>query len=152
MQNNKYIFYITLIIWLLIDLITKFFANIYFQKKINIFWDFVYFKYIENPGIAFSISIPFLILKTITIFLIILIFYYYNSERKKSCNKMLIDISFWLILSWAIWNAIWRIFNESVIDFIWIKYFSIFNIADSFIVIWMFLYILYLYSPYNKES
>lgn len=146
MNNKKKFFYITLVVWLIIDLYSKYLANIYFKEKINIFSDLIYLKYVENPWIAFSIKIPFLILKIITISLIICIFYYYNSERKKSNNKKWLDISFWLVLSWAIWNAFWRIFNENVIDFIWIKYFSIFNFADSFIVIWIFLYMYLLYN------
>jgi len=139
------IFYIILIIWVFIDLITKNLANIYLQNKINILWDFLYFQFILNPWIAFWIEVYSLLLKVITISLIILIFYYYKSERKKINNKKLLDISFWLILSWAIWNAIERIFNSQVIDFIWVKYFSIFNIADSFITIGAIIYIYTLY-------
>lgn len=138
------IFYIIFIIWLILDLITKNLANIYLQNKINILWDFLYFQFILNPWIAFWIKVYSLLLKVITISLIILIFYYYKSERKKINNKKLLDISFWLILSWAIWNAIERIFNSNVIDFIWVKYFSIFNLADSFITIGAILYI-YIY-------
>ena len=138
---KNYIFHVTLIIWLFLDLFTKYLANIYFNEKINILWDFLFLTYVENPWIAFSIKIPFLFLKIITISLIILIFYYYKTERKQINKKLLFDISFWLILSWAIWNGIWRIFNENVVDFIWVKYFSIFNLADSFITIWVFIYI-----------
>ena len=139
------IFYIILIIWVSIDLITKNLANTYLQDRINILWDFLYFQFILNPWIAFWIEIYSLLLKVITISLIILIFYYYKTERKKIKYKKLLDISFWLILSWAIWNAIERIFNSQVIDFIWVKYFSIFNIADSFITIGAIIYIYTLY-------
>lgn len=132
------IFYFTIIFWVCIDLISKYLAKIYLQEKIDIFWDFLFFKYIENPWIAFSIQIPFL--KIITFILIFWIFYYYFKEEKKKNDKF-IDFSFWFILAWAIWNWIERIFNSFVIDFIWVKFFSIFNLADSFIFIWAFIYL-----------
>jgi signal peptidase II len=139
------IFYTTLFLWIIIDILTKNLAFIYLQNKINIFWDYIYLKFIYNPWIAFWIEIYPAILKIITISLIILIFYYYKKEKKNIKNNKLLDFSFWLILAWAIWNAIERILNSNVIDFIWIKYFSIFNIADSFITIWAILYIYILY-------
>jgi signal peptidase II len=144
MLIKKYIFQITIIIWIILDLLTKYLSNIYFQKKINIIGDFLYFKYVLNNWIAFSIKLNQFLLKIITISLIIWFFYYYLREEKKKRN-LYIDFSFWLILAWAIWNAIERITKENVIDFIWVKYFSVFNVADSFITIWAILYIITLY-------
>lgn len=138
-------FYIILFSWIIIDLFTKNLAIIYLQEKINILWDFIYFQFILNPWIAFWIEIYPLLLKVITISLIILIFYYYKRERKELKNKKILDISFWLILAWAIGNWIERIFNSNVIDFIWVKYFSIFNFADSFITLGAILYMYILY-------
>lgn len=54
----------------------------------------------------------------------------------------MIDFSFWLILSGALANAFGRIYDSYVIDFIWVKYFAIFNIADSLIMIWVILYLI----------
>jgi len=138
-------FYIILSIWIIIDLISKYLASIHLQNKINILWDLIYFKFIKNPWIAFWIEVYPLLLKVITISLIIWIFYYYKYERKTIKNKKLFDISFSLILAWAIGNGIERIINSNVIDFIWVKYFSIFNLADSFISIWAIIYIYILY-------
>ena len=42
---------------------------------------------LENTGIAFSIQLPLLLLKVITIILIIGIFYYYRSEIKTTASK-----------------------------------------------------------------
>ena len=142
-------FYTTLLLWLIIDILSKQIAIIYLQNKINILWDFFYLQFILNPWIAFGIKIPLFILKILTISLIIIIFYYYNNERKKILNKKLFDFSFWLILAWAIWNATERILYSNVVDFIWIKYFSVFNLADSFITIWAIIYIYILYK--NKK-
>jgi len=140
-------FYLILIIWVILDLYSKNLALNYLQNKINILWDFLYLQYVENTGIAFSTQIPFL--KILTIVLIIGIFVYYFKERNNTKNKKLLDLSFWLILAWAIWNAIERIFYWKVVDFLWVKYFSVFNLADSFITIWA---ILYLYLEFRRKN
>lgn len=133
------IFYITIIFWIFIDLLSKYFAKNFLQNEnINILWDFLFLWYVENKWIAFSINIPFL--KIVTIILIFGIFYYYFKEEKNK-NDKIIDLSFWLILAWALWNWYERIVNSFVVDFIWVKYFSVFNLADSFIFIWALLYL-----------
>lgn len=141
-------FYFILIFWIIIDIISKYYAQNFLQNKINIIWDFVYLEYIKNPWIAFGIKIYPILLKIITIILIITIFYYYIKEKNTNKSKFL-DISFWLILSWAIWNAIERIFYSEVVDFIWVKHFAIFNIADSLITIW---WILYIYTMFKNKK
>jgi len=143
-------FFIVLIFWIFFDLLTKKLAFLYLQKKINLIWDFLYLKYIENSWIAFSIQITWL--KYLTIFLIILIFLYYFKERKKIKNKKLLDLSFWLILSWAIGNWIERVFYWKVIDFIWIKYFSVFNFADIFISLWTIIYLIILLWVFDHQK
>jgi len=159
-------FYIIIIIWVVLDLFTKNLAFKYLQEQVSILSDFLYLAYHENTWIAFSMELPFI--KYFTIILIIWIFYYYFLERKQICSPFLLskrkdsgmsyekrkylfllDLSFWLILAWAIWNWIERIFNEKVIDFIWVKYFSVFNLADSFITIWAIIYLYILFK--NKK-
>lgn len=141
-------FYIVLIIWITIDLITKYIAKQELQNTINIIENFLYLQYIENTGIAFSIPIPSFFLKIITIILIFVIFcYYFKEERKK--KNLGIDISFAFILAGAIGNGIERIMRWYVIDFIGIQYFSIFNIADICISWWV---ILYIYINYLKKQ
>lgn len=137
-------FYILTIFLVFLDLFTKYIAKIQFQLSSNILWDFLYFKYVENIWIAFSIWITWILLKVITIVLIIWIFYYYFSEEKKK-NIKLVDLAFAFVLGWAIGNWYERIFNGKVIDFIWVKYFSVFNLADVFITLWVMLYIIYLF-------
>jgi lipoprotein signal peptidase len=167
---TEIILFFTIVIFsIVIDIITKHFASIYLQNQINLLWDFVYFKYTSNNWIAFSINLPFL--KIITLILIFWIFYYYIKENKderlkrkdkntvKQYHSELVseftkthknllkwkDISFGLIIWWAIWNWIGRISSWKVADFIWIKYFAIFNFADIFITIWALIYIIYLF-------
>ena len=143
------LFYLTILSTIILDAITKHLALIFLQEKINILWDFLYLEYILNDWIAFGINIPFL--KIITIILIFWIFYYYikeswklKAESWKSNSSKLLTFSFGLILGWAIWNGIERTFFGEVTDFIGVKYFAIFNLADSFIFIWALLYLIYL--------
>ena len=158
-------FYLIIIIWVILDLFTKNLALKYLQDKINVLWDFLYLQYFENTGVAFSTQIPGL--KYLTIVLIIVIFYYYFEERKKInlplkskevserggiWNLFLLDLSFWLVLAWAIWNWIERVFNWYVIDFIWVKYFSVFNLADSFIFLGVFIYLLLLLWVFDHKK
>jgi len=141
-------FYIIIIIWVFLDLFTKNIAFRYLQDRVDILWDFLFLKYVENIWIAFSIELPFI--KIVTFILIIAIFLYYFYEKKHiKTNKYLLDLSFWLILAWAIWNWYERIFNSKVIDFIWIKYFAVFNLADSFISLWA---IIYLYIIFKNKK
>lgn len=135
-------FYIWIFFLVFIDLFTKFFAknNLLIWKELV--GDFLYLKYVENIWIAFSIPITWITLKILTIIIILVIFWYYFKEDKKK-KEIVIDISYIFILAWAIWNWYERIFNWKVIDFIWIKYFSIFNLADVFIFLWVTIYIIY---------
>lgn len=143
--------YIIIVFLVFIDLITKKIAFWELELPHNIIWDFFYLKYVENPWIAFSIPLTWIILKIITIVFIIAIFYYYFTEEKKK-NNYLVDTSFAFILWWAIGNWYERVFNWKVIDFLWVKYFSVFNLADVFITIWVFLYLLYLFLDYKNKQ
>ncbi|MGE4443448.1 MAG: signal peptidase II [Candidatus Altimarinota bacterium] len=133
-------FYIGIFFLIFIDLFTKFIAknDLIIQK--NLVGDFLYFRYVENIGIAFSLPITGIVLKVLTIILIGVIFWYYYTEEKKK-NLKIIDASFMFVLAGALGNGYERVFNGKVIDFIGVKYFSVFNIADIFITIGVVLYI-----------
>lgn len=132
-------FFILLLVW--IDLLTKYFSKIYLVNKFNIFWDFLFLKFSKNFWIAFSFPLEWLFLKIITLFIVWgIIFYYHKYEENK--NKLLVKLAFIFIIAWGIWNWIERIFIWYVTDFIGVKWFSIFNLADAFLTIWGFLYVL----------
>lgn len=142
-------FYLPLILWIIIDLASKQIASIYLISKISLIWDILYLQYAENSGIAFSITLPFI--KIITPLLILwIVIYYYKYEKLQ--NSKLIDTAFGLILAGAIWNGLERVVNGFVIDFIGVKNFAIFNIADIFINIWVLLYLYYLFTNTPKAS
>ncbi len=141
---KKYLFISTVIVCFFLDLWSKFLANEYLQSRISLLGDFLYLEYTLNSGIAFSIELNQILLKILTISLIIWFFCYYLREERKN-KSVYIDFAFGLILAWALWNAVERVTKENVIDFIWVKYFSVFNLADSFITVGAFLYLIMLY-------
>ncbi len=146
-------FYLISFLSAIFDYISKNISNNYLsENKIYLLWDYLKLELSKNKWIAFSLPIEWLLLKIITIIIIILItFYYLNFEKEK--NKLFIQIWYWLIIWWAVWNAIERIFVWSVTDFISVKYFAIFNFADIFINIWvitLIFSILYYGKQWNK--
>ncbi len=133
------------------DLYSKNLAYNYLQEKINILWDFLFLKYTENTGIAFSLPLEWMALKIITIVLILVITFYFSKYEYNKKNKLL-DFAFWLILWGAIWNGIERIFEWKVIDFLGVKYFSTFNIADSAISIWAIIYLIIIFREERNKK
>jgi len=118
-----------------LDSISKLWAIINFRDgEYILIKDIFSFVYVQNPGIAFSIPLTWIFLKVLTVILIFgIIFYYFYEERQKSSK--LVDISFAMIIAWALWNAYERLLNGYVTDFIAVEYFAIFNLADSYITL-----------------
>lgn len=146
-------FYLFIWIFFLIDFISKYFVVHHLKEKIPLLGDFLYIQLVFNPWIAFSVQLNTILLKILTISLIFVIFWYYRKEEKKK-QIFLIDISFALILGGALGNAYERIFSWEVVDFIGVKYFSVFNWADIFLslgIILYLIYIIFLSKKYDKK-
>jgi signal peptidase II len=144
-------FYLITLISAISDLTSKIFMKSFLlnEEKISLIWDILSLKLVKNTGIAFSLPIEWLALKIITVLIIALIvFYYFKYEKKTKVNQ----IAFGLIVGWALWNWIERIFNSVVIDFINLKYFAIFNFADIFINIWVIILIINYLSLCKKKE
>lgn len=102
--------------------------------------------YICNPNIAFGIKMPEILLWIFWLAIIIIVFALLVSKLK-SCQTSdvprlhnLSDIrcpsaSLVLILSGAVSNVIDRLYFGCIIDFIDLKIWPVFNLADGFIVI-----------------
>lgn len=90
--------------------------------------------YICNPNISFGIYVPTFLFFALWFAIILIVLYYlYRSQR----NLFLI-----FILAGAVSNLIDRISLGCVIDFIDLKFWPIFNLADAFIVIGVIMLIL----------
>jgi len=113
-------FFLIAFIIVIVDQITKFlFENVHFGI----------FNYATNTGAAFSLFAGYVeVLAVISFLVSIFIIYLYNQHPEYS-----LPLSF--ILGGAIGNLIDRVHLGYVRDFIDLKFWPIFNIADSFNVI-----------------
>jgi signal peptidase II len=137
--------YIILAVFIvIIDQATKYLAIIRLKDKqpISIINNFLQLKYVENRGAAFGIlqnkQMP-LIIFTFLI-LIGIIYYLYKNRKLTKISK----ISLWGIIGGSIGNLIDRIRLNFVVDFIDVNFwgyydFPVFNIADSFLVVFTIL-------------
>lgn len=144
------------IILLLIDQISKLLVVkiIDINHPIQIIKNFFYLTYTHNTGAAFSILTGqriFLILIGVVILIIL-----FNYLRKNKVEKKVDKISFSLIIGGALGNLLDRIVRGYVVDFIDVKIFGynfpIFNLADTFIVIGVFLLLITLTRKENKND
>ncbi len=103
-----------------LDQITKF-----LMKDVH----FGLFNYVTNTGAAFSLFTGFnFILALISLVVIVFIVYFYKKN-----SKLLLPLAF--LLGGTIGNLIDRVFFGYVRDFIDLKFWPVFNVADSFNVI-----------------
>ena len=134
-QNTKLLIWI--ITFLCIDLLSKyiFYNQEYLMKTFLIEPAF-------NTWIAWSIPMSYLLIYVVAILVIWVLLYFFK-------KKQIPLIPTALIISWALWNIIDRITFGWVRDFIniWklplIWPYPIFNLADVFLLIWIFILIIY---------
>ena len=122
---------------LVVNLLTK-------TDSITIIKNFFYLTYINNDGAAFSILVGkriFLIL--IAVLVIVMLISYI---KKNNIQNKLEVVSISLIIGGSLGNLMDRVIRGYVIDFLDFKIFNynfpIFNLADTFIVIGVFLLLL----------
>ncbi len=132
--------YIVLIILLIIaDQVTKCLAVVNLQaiETMPLIQDAVHFTYTENTGAAFSIFRDqkyFLIILTS---LAMLGLFWYLLKLIKQPDKVLLKLSFSMIIAGGLGNIIDRVRLGYVVDFIDFRIinYAIFNVADIFIVV-----------------
>ena len=131
------------IIFLVIDQISKILIIKLLEPNevITIIKNFFYIIYTNNTGAAFIILLDKRIFLIVVAILIIGILLYYIKKNK--VDGKLNIIAFSLIIGGSLGNLIDRIVRGYVVDFISIKLgsynFPIFNIADTLIVVGVFL-------------
>ena len=121
-------------IFALIDQLTKYFAVKYLQDAPHVIIP-EYFKleYAQNPGIAFGIPIPPMIILIVNILFLFLIIYFASKEL--NLNSKLAKTALALLLGGALGNLIDRFNTGYVIDFIAIWQWPNFNFADIYITL-----------------
>jgi len=130
------------ILALLADQLTKsFFQNN--QGFLLIIWKpLLFFQFTSNQNIAFGLPVNILIFTIFFIVIFILMVYLLTKtyQRKELLQFSLIVF----ILAGAIGNIIDRLRFGYVIDFIHIPFWSVFNLADIYIVVSVIIWMIYL--------
>ena len=123
------LFLIAWSIWLT-DFLTKFWAERNLVEPIKLIGDFLKLQLSTNSGAAFSLRISSIILTIFAIVTSAVIVYWSPRITSKAWA-----ITFGLVLGGALGNLTDRITKGEVTDWISIKYWPTFNIADSAIVV-----------------
>ena len=132
LKVDKYwVFIVSAIAWLAIDLISKFYAARGNFNSIIFVKDFFYLTLQSNKGIAFGIPLGYMTQLVASIFILGLLIYFgfkylLTEKRNLFLNQFLLGI----ITGGAVGNLVNRIHLGYVIDFIVLKPLPVFNIAD----------------------
>lgn len=144
------------LLFIFIDQITKYFAQIYLQDQDSfvLIPSVFELRYLENKGAAFGILQNkgiFFIMITIIFMILAIIFYLKIPKRKKFCYLRWLTL---LIMAGAAGNMIDRIFRGYVIDFFYFSLidFPIFNIADCYVTISVFIFILLIFFYFTEDD
>lgn len=123
MEDMRILFVVFIIA--LADFLTKWWAHIRLPR-ISLLGDWVQITYIRNTGIAFSTQLPYIHI-IVPLILAGLLFFVLSSWKQLSESDKI-----WYVLIMTGWwlNALERGIFGSVTDFISVRYFAIFNIAD----------------------
>jgi signal peptidase II len=136
---------------LVFDQITKKLTQEYLTgKTINIIGDFLSLTYVKNTGIAFGMFQGHSFLHGIIATIVVTIIYIFRKTYLKKEKSILFDISTTFIIGGALGNIYDRIRFNYVVDMFSVKYFSVFNVADSFVTIGGILLAIYYYKR-SKE-
>ncbi|SHE86491.1 signal peptidase II [Marinitoga hydrogenitolerans DSM 16785] len=121
---------------LVLDQISKKMAQEYLAgKNINIIGDFISLSYVTNTGIAFGMLQGYSFFHGILATVVVTIIYIFRKNYLKNNNSILFDISTIFIIGGALGNIYDRIRLNYVVDMFSVKYFSVFNVADSFVTV-----------------
>jgi len=140
MKKNKIVSFILIITICLIvlDQISKIIIQCNYKEPIE--KGIIGIKLIENTGIAFGLNNGNTKNIILTSLVLLIIINFIKNQKDRIDMKNAIAISF--ILSGGSSNLIDRIARGGIVDFIELKHFAIFNIADCYIFIgWLLLII-----------
>lgn len=144
------------LIFIFIDQITKYFAQIYLRGKSSfvLIPGVFELRYLENRGAAFGIlqnKGVFFIVITIIFMILAVLFYIKLPQRKKFRYLRWLTL---LIAAGAAGNMIDRIFRGYVIDFFYFSLidFPVFNVADCYVTVSVFISILLIFFYFTEED
>lgn len=156
MKRLHYFLHLFLLVALVVlDQVTKYFAKTMLPGKPNSLIDGVFSLYYhENRGSVWGIlqgKIDFLLIASIFIFALI-IYAYIKIPKTKQYQPLILLIV--LIAAGAIGNTIDRAFFGYVTDFLYFELinFPIFNVADCYITVSMFLGVILVFTKYRNDD
>ena len=141
------------IIFIIIDQVSKLIVinTLSKTKSVEVIKSFFYLTYTNNKGAAFSILTGRRILLILVALIVIGVLIYY--VRKNKIEGKVNKIALSLVIGGSIGNLIDRILRGAVVDFLDFKIFGynypIFNLADTFIVLGVFLLLI---SMFRKDK
>lgn len=133
------------IIFILIDQITKLIVPRFQNFSIGFF----HIEDVHNTGIAFGINSSNMTNLCFVIIALAMIINFVYHQKERLDNRTTIALA--LVISGGIGNLIDRIFRGSIVDFVGIGNFPIFNLADAFLVIGWFLLIISVLIIFNRD-
>ena len=137
---------ITVISLILVDQLIKCVLQYYYEEPIE--KGILTIEMVKNDGIAFSINSGNTKNIVLTVIVLLIVINFIRNQKDRIDETTLIALG--LILAGGISNLIDRIVHGGVIDFIKIEDFSVFNIADCYVVIgWILIIINFI--KINKE-
>lgn len=147
MKNKiiKLIFCVTICL-ILLDQISKIVLQYKYKEPVGN--GFIRITVVENTGMAFGFNSGNTKNIILTVVVLLLVFNFIRTQKEMIDTKTAVALGF--ILAGGISNLIDRIVRGGVLDFIHIKNFAVFNLADCYIVIGWILIVLFLIK-FNKE-
>jgi len=140
--HKKMIYSVILaIFFVILDRFFKILALNYYENiKLDLISDYFGFTLAKNYYIAFSLPLSGPILTVFIVVIILILLYFELTLIKKQEHIQAMCLTF--VIFGAISNVIDRIKYGFVIDYLDLKYFTVFNIADSMIVVGVVLFII----------
>ena len=148
MKFNKKMLLVPILI--IVDQISKFLVLNFLTSEKIIIENFISLNLVNNTGVAFGLnSGQNMTNMFIGILFSFIIVRFLISQKNNIDSKT--EIIIYMILAGGISNLIDRIIRGAVVDFINVKNFSVFNIADIYIVVGWILFIIFLILYLNKD-
>ncbi|MFC1656272.1 signal peptidase II [Patescibacteria group bacterium] len=134
-------FLLAAIVILFLDRTVKELILQYFTSDIEIIPNFFKITSQQNTGVAFGIQLPYVL--QLVLFPILLIFGFYVVTTQLDFNKLSVQIISGCIAGAALSNFIDRVIYQHVVDYIAVSIYPVFNIADAFITVGIFLLVVF---------
>jgi signal peptidase II len=123
---------ILLLSTVLSDILTKYWINIA-NPEFSVIGNILRITHVKNTGVAFGTPLPGISFVIPLILLGIGIFLWKSWNKISEIEKT----GYLMIITGGLLNALERTIFGSVTDFISVEYFSVFNVADMAITVWV---------------